>query len=116
MNRIEKEKNPVPVPIEKGTINLKKWSVRHKNKDGSISTLLSFSTNINGKEVLLPSFTPNGKKLTTKQAIDQYRATGKHLGKFNTPREASIYANWLHEQEAQKIQKPQQPKTKLIGN
>lgn len=83
----------------KGNIDLENRPV-YRNEDGSISTVDSFSTNIDGEEVLLPSigFDSNGKPVrwTEDQAIDHYFKTGEHLGKFKTPEEATKYAIALH--------------------
>jgi hypothetical protein len=68
-----------------------------KNKDGSISTVSSFSVNIEGKEVLLTPITEDGKVLTEQQAIEKYKKDGKNLGIFDTPEDASAYAQQLHE-------------------
>lgn len=68
-----------------------------KNKDGSISTVSSFSVNIDGKEVLLTPITEDGKVLSEKEAIDKYKKDGKHLGIFETPAAASAYAEQLHQ-------------------
>lgn len=96
---------PIPTPAQRGTINLSKWRVRHRNADGSISTIRSMSfSDDSGYEILIPTFTPSGRSLTEKQAIDQYYATGKHLGKFRDAGDASVYADWLHQQEANKVQ------------
>jgi len=73
-----------------------------KNPDGSISTVRSISVNIDGKEVLLPTIDDSGRTLTTEEAVDLYRKTGKHLGMFQTPEEATSYAKWLHEDQARK--------------
>lgn len=101
---------PVPVPAQRGTIDLNKWNVRYKNPDGSISTIRSMSfSDDSGYEILVPTFTPSGKKLTESQAIDQYYATGRHLGKFRNSGDATTYAEWLHNQEAKKIR----PKAKI---
>jgi hypothetical protein len=95
---------PVPVPTQKGTIDLSKWRVRHRNLDGSISTIRSISfSDDKGYEILIPTFTPSGRSLSVNQAINQYYATGKHLGKFRTTEEANTYAEWLHNQEAKKL-------------
>lgn len=74
-----------------------------KNEDGSISTVESFSTNIDGVEVLLPTISrdKNGNpiRLTEDEAIEKYMKDGKHLGKFKTPEEATAYAEKLHEDQ-----------------
>lgn len=95
---------PIPVPAQKGTIDLSKWRVRHRNSDGSISTIRSISfSDDEGYEILIPTFTPNGRSLSKNEAINQYYATGRHLGKFRTIQDANRYAEWLHNQEAKKI-------------
>ena len=107
---------PVPTPQRKGNIDLTKWKVRHKNSDGSVSTIKSFSfSDDSGLEILVPSFAPNGRKLTESQAINQYYATGKHLGKFRNPSDATTYAEWLHNQEAKKLKKETKLKVKKVG-
>ena len=74
-----------------------------KNDDGSISTVDSFSVNIDGEEVLLPSIgrdkDGNPVRLSEDDAIAQYKKDGKHLGKFKTPEEATEYAKKLHEDQ-----------------
>lgn len=75
----------------------------YRNDDGSISTVESFSTNIDGKEVLLPTIERDAKgkavRVSEDQAIDKYLKTGKHLGKFDSPEEATSYAIKLHEEQ-----------------
>ena len=68
------------------------------NPDGSISTVDSFSVNIDGKEVLLPTIIA-GKRVSQDEAIDHYYETGEYLGKFDTVAEADDYAQRLHEQQ-----------------
>ena len=69
-----------------------------KNSDGSISTEKSFSTEIDGKEVLLPTII-NGSVVSESTAISNYNNTGKYLGKFDTVAEANAYAQQLHERQ-----------------
>lgn len=73
---------------------------RVKNPDGSISTVRSFSTEIDGKEVLLPTVSDRGTNLTEAQAIAQYEKTRKHLGIFKDAASATAYAQQLHQQQA----------------
>ena len=79
---------------ERGNIDTKKRK-RVKNSDGSTSTLRSMSFSHNGSEVLVPSMSPEGKTLDANGAFDQYMQSGKHLGKFKSPGEATAYAKQL---------------------
>ncbi len=79
---------------ERGNIDVTKRK-RVQNDDGSESTLRSVSFRHNGSEVLVPSMTPEGKRLDASGAFHQYRESGKHLGKFKSPGEATAYAHQL---------------------
>lgn len=85
--------------IEKGNINLNSRPVVN-NPDGSISTVRSMSVNMDGQEVLLPTIDPSGKNLSNKEAIDLYKKTGQHLGKFDSPAAADKFAQTLHNDQA----------------
>lgn len=88
----------VPGMVEAGNIDLNNRPVV-KNPDGSISTVRSVGVNLDGKEYLLPSVSDDGKILSTDEAVNQFRNTGKHLGVFNTPEDATNYAKSLHNQQ-----------------
>lgn len=70
-----------------------------KNADGSTSTVRSMSFNENGKEILVPTVV-GGKVVSDDAAIAEYHKTGKHLGIFKTPAEATAYAAQLHDDYA----------------
>ncbi|MFB9983044.1 hypothetical protein ACFSQQ_28615 [Mesorhizobium kowhaii] len=72
-----------------------------KNDDGSISTVRSMSFEQDGKEILIPTISPSGVKLTAEGAIALYRKTGKHLGVFDSAADATAYAQTLHKQQDQ---------------
>src|SRR5215471_3731208 len=85
--------------LEPGNIDLFKQP-KVQNPDGSVSTVDSFSVNIDGAEVLLPTVLPDGRHVTPDQAVQEYRRTGQHLGKFTTPQAATAYAQQLHDDYA----------------
>lgn len=95
--------SPAVLPLEAGNIDLKARPVV-KNADGTISTVrsLSFQPDRGGPEVLIPTVSDDGRILSDDDAINLYMQTGKHLGKFRTPQEATSYAEQLHrDQERQ---------------
>ena len=70
------------------------------NPDGGESSVYSMSVNIDNEEVLIPRVSDDGRMLTEDEAVSQYAATGKHLGKFSSPEEATKFAGALHNQQA----------------
>lgn len=99
--------------LEKGNIDIHNRPVV-KNSDGSISTVRSMSTNIDGREVLIPTVSDDGRIMSDDEAIDNFMRTGKHLGMFDSPDDATAYAESLHNQQANEYlprnnQNPQQP-------
>lgn len=89
-----------PGMVTQGNIDLTKRPVI-KNQDGSISTVLSFSTEIDGKEVVLP-MAVGGRIVSQREAIDHYFRTGEHLGMFNKGdyKGAEEFAQQLHNSQA----------------
>lgn len=76
-----------------------------KNEDGTVSTVRSMSfQGVDGKEVLIPTVV-DGKVVSDEEAISHYRRTGEHLGKFETPEQATAYAQALHKQQASQTTK-----------
>jgi len=69
--------------------------------EGGQSTVYASSYEFDGKEVLLPAVTPDGRFLATEDEIKaEYARTGRNLGTFETPEAATTYARRLHEDYA----------------
>lgn len=72
-----------------------------RNEDGSISTVRSMSFGTDEGEVLVPTVRNDGKMMSDDEAMDEYFRTGKHLGIFDTPENATRYAEQLHNAQEQ---------------
>lgn len=101
---IQSASSSFPGLVTPGNINLLDRPAIH-NEDGSISTTRSFSfQDEDGNEVVIPQIADDGSRiLTMPEAIQQYKRTGKHLGKFTNPDTADSFATWLHNQQVKHI-------------
>lgn len=102
---MRKPRVPFPEPRVRGNINLNnRPTVR--NRDGSVSTVLSMSIGTDDGEVLIPRVRDDGRVMSEEEAISQYRRSGRHLGIFGTPDEATAYAESLHRQQERQYARP----------
>lgn len=76
------------------------------NPDGSISTVRTISTGFDGGEVLMPTVSPEGRILSDDAAIQRYIDTGENFGTFRTPEAATMFAERLHNSQAEEYAKP----------
>jgi hypothetical protein len=76
-----------------------------KNHDGSISTVRTISIGTDQGEVLIPTVVGN-RVVSDEEAIREYQRTGKHLGIFGTPEDATSYAQSLHQQQERQYARP----------
>lgn len=90
----------------KGNIDIHNRPVVH-NRDGSISTVRTISIGTDQGEVLIPTVVGN-RVVSDDEAVREYERTGKHLGIFRTPDEATAYAKSLHTQQEREYVRPRQ--------
>lgn len=96
------QRSQIPGLLTLGTVDVKNRPVV-RNPDGSISTLSSMSFNEDGREILVPTIAPDGRRLSDDEAIDLYHQSGQHLGIFDTPESATRYAEGLSRQQGERF-------------
>lgn len=87
-----------------------------RNPDGSISTVRSMGVNVDGREVLIPTVSPDGRVMSNDEAIDMYRTTGQHLGQFDSVGASNEYAKDLHLQQEGLYETPERLSRLGSGN
>ena len=100
--------------LEPGNIDVSKRPVV-KNKDGSISTVRSIGINVDGREMLIPTVV-NGRVVSDKEALEHYRKTGEHLGRFATQEDSDRYGAALHQSEEQRTAGAAKYDPKKVGS
>lgn len=88
----------VPTPIEPGNIDVTN-RVPLTLPSGQVATVRTIGIRDGQYEVVIPTIGPNGEDWSNDEAVQQYRKTGQHLGKFRTGRDANIFAEQLHESQ-----------------
>lgn len=83
---------------------------KYYNEDGSVSTVrsMSFYDEDEAREILVPTVASVGgtvRLLSDDEARARYYATGEHLGKFNTPEQATEYAMALHNAQQAQVER-----------
>lgn len=87
-----------PGQLEHGNIDLVRRP-RVRMPDGRTASIRSMGFRIGGKEVLLPTISDAGRVMSPKESVQLYRRTGKHLGMFDTPANATAHARKLSRQQ-----------------
>jgi hypothetical protein len=82
-----------------GNIDLHNRPVVH-NPDGSISTVRSITIGGNGEPAYLIPTVVGNKVVSNKDAVQHFKDTGEHLGRFDSTDSADAYAQSLHEDQA----------------
>lgn len=70
-----------------------------KNNDGSTSSVRTISIDVNGKEVLIPTVSKDGRIMSNEEATQHYYNTGENFGKYDTIEEANKAGEALHIQQ-----------------
>ena len=93
---VSKDNNKTTPPgmIEPGNIDLNKRKVL-KNPDGSISTESSISVSFDEGVFNIPTVI-DGKRYSEEEAIEHFKKTGRHLGLFDSVKNATAAAFKTH--------------------
>lgn len=78
---------------------------RVKNADGTTSTVRTISVGVDGGEVLIPTVI-GSRVVSDDEAMAHYRKTGENFGTFDTPDQATAYAENLHRSHEAQMSQP----------
>lgn len=76
-------------PTYRGNIDLNNRKLHVWDGGKGYSSLESMTVEFDGKHVLIPKISGDGRLLSDDQAIQEYRRTGQNLGAFDSDREAT---------------------------
>lgn len=83
---------------EPGTLDLSRRPYV-KNDDGSTSTVRSMGVNIDGKEVLIPTVSPDGRIMSDDEAVEHYLRSGQHMGVYPNAEASSAAGEAIHQDQ-----------------
>lgn len=89
----------IPGTVQPGNVDLMNRP-RVKNADGSVSTIRSIGIEVDGKNVLIPTVSEDGRVMSNAEAIKTYMRTGRHLGIYANQAAADRAGQLLHEQQS----------------
>lgn len=89
--------------IEPGNIDPTDRPAVADPEGGDPMTVRTISIGTEQGEVLIPTISPQGKPLSEEDAVRLYRRTGKHLGIFQNPEQATEYAESLSKQQGKRL-------------
>jgi len=90
----------MPGTVVPGNIDLSNRP-KHKNADGSTSTVFSASFGVEGPHhLLLPRIRDDGYLMSNEEALSEYTRTKKHLGIYKSRKDADVAAELIHKQQA----------------
>lgn len=92
------DKEGFPKPVVEGNLDLTRRP-RVANPDGGTSTVFSMSAEFDGRIFLLPRVSEDGRLMSEKEAVEEFKRTKRHLGIFNTEDTAKKYSDLLHNEQ-----------------
>jgi hypothetical protein len=111
--QLKRPRNSDDGMIEPGNIDVsKRRAVKLPGPDYGYATVRSMGITDNGKEVLIPTIGPRGENWNPdsrngeQRARDQYKATGQHLGKFNSIAASNAAGERLSQIQDNRLNKP----------